>query len=171
MITAGLLSRTSRRSFVRSFVGCARNSPACDLGTGEVVQPQFKDPRLQNLVAMDPTVDDQPHPADSKHLVPPFFAHLGRRHTNEVGERALSEQFLLGRHRIGTAIPDERRLELLAGGRPQFPQELRRSWQPRVTSAQTPDPELAPHRRTSKNATEQAMSTIVVDARSRCSGG
>ncbi len=97
-------------------------------------------------MATDPAVDDQPHPADSEHLVPPFFAHLGRKRTHEVGERALSEQFLLGRYRIGSAIPDERRLELLAGGRPLFPQELRRSWQLRVTSAHTPDPELAPHR-------------------------
>jgi hypothetical protein len=61
--------------FVRSFVVCARNSPACDLGTGEVVQPQLKDPRLHNVVATDPAGDDQPHPVDSEHLVPPFFAH------------------------------------------------------------------------------------------------
>ena len=79
-------------------------------------------------MATDPAVDDQPHPADSEHLVLSFFARLGRKRTHEVGERASSEQFLLGRYRIGSVIPDERRLELLAGGRPLFPQELRRSF-------------------------------------------
>jgi hypothetical protein len=99
-----------------------------------------------------------------------FLCALGWKRTHEVGERALSEQFLFGRYGIGSAIADERRLELLAGGRPLFPQELRDPGSCASPLLRHQILSLHPDRRTSKNASEQAMSTIVADARSRCSG-